>query len=44
MPKHFLLGMSVEHLTGSAELITVLNLFGHCASYLVLLEHGNSYV
>ena len=38
MPKHLLLGMSVRHLTGSAELITVLNRFGHCASYSVLLE------
>ena len=36
--KHLLLGMSVTHLTGSAELITVLNRFGHCASYSVLLE------
>ena len=38
MSKHLLLGMSVRHLTGSAELITVLNRFGHCASYSVLLE------
>ena len=38
IPKHLLLGMSVRHLTGSAELITVLNRFGHCASYSVLLE------
>ena len=30
--------MSVRHLTGGAELITVLNRFGHCASYSVLLE------
>ena len=38
MPKHLLLGMSVRYLTGSAELITVLNRFGHCAFYSVLLE------
>ena len=38
MPKHLLLGMSVRHLTGSAELITVLSRFGHCALYSVLLE------
>ena len=38
MPKHLLSGMSVGHLTGSAELITVLNRFGHCASYSVLIE------
>ena len=38
MPKHLLSGMSVRHLTGSAELITVLNRFGHCALSSVLLE------
>ena len=38
MPNHLLLEMSVRHLTGSAELITVLNRFGHSASYSVLLE------
>ncbi|MES9879419.1 MAG: hypothetical protein ABW185_00875 [Sedimenticola sp.] len=38
MPKHLLLGMSVRHLTGSAELITLLNRFGHCVSYSTLLE------
>ena len=38
MHKHSLLGMSVRHLTGSAELVTFLNRFGHCTSYSVLLE------
>ena len=38
MPKHLLLGMSVRLLTESAELITVLNRFGQCASYSVLLD------
>ena len=38
MPKHLLLGMSVRNLTEGAELMTVLNRFGHCASYSVLLE------
>ena len=33
MPKHLLLSMTVRHLTGSAELITILNRFGHCQSY-----------
>ena len=30
--------MYVRHLTRSAALITILNRFGHCASYSVLLE------
>ena len=38
MHKHPRLGMSVRHLTGSAELVTFLNRFGHCTSYSVLLE------
>ena len=34
MPEHLLLSMTVRHLTtGSAELITLLNVFGHCQSY-----------
>ena len=38
MPKHFMLGMTVRHITGSAEMITMLNRFGHCSSYSILLE------
>ena len=38
MPKDLLLGMSLPHLIGSAEIISMLNLFGHCASYSRLLE------
>ena len=38
MPKHLLLGMSLRHLTGSAEIISMLNRLGHCASYSRLLE------
>ena len=38
MPKHLLLSMTVRHLTGSAELITILNRFGHCQSYTRTLE------
>ena len=33
MPKHLLLAMTVRHLTGSYELITILNRFGDCVSY-----------
>ena len=32
-PKHIGLAMTVEHLTGSKQLISVINKFGHCASY-----------
>ena len=38
MPKHLLLSMTVRHLTGNAELITILNRFGHCQSYTRTLE------
>ena len=38
MPKHLLLGMTIRHMTGSAEIITILNRFGHCSSYSALLE------
>ena len=38
MPKHVLLAMTVHNLTGSAELITILNRFGHCQSYSRTLE------
>ena len=33
MPKHVLLGITLRHMTGSAELITLLNHFGHCQPY-----------
>ena len=38
MPKHILLATTVHHLTGSAEIITILNRFGHCQSYSRTLE------
>ncbi|KAK3735621.1 hypothetical protein QZH41_007397 [Actinostola sp. cb2023] len=38
MPKHLLLGMSLRHLTGSAEVVSILNRLGHCTSYSGLLE------
>lgn len=37
-PKHILLGMSVWHLTGRADIVSLLNRFGHCVSYSRLLE------
>ena len=33
MPKHLLLPITVRHLTGCAELLTILNHFDHCHSY-----------
>ena len=30
--------MTIRHMTGSAELITLLNRFGHCISYTTTLE------
>ena len=38
MPKQLLLGMTLRHLTGSAEVITLVHRFGHCSSYTCLLE------
>jgi len=38
MPKHLLLRMSLRHLTVSAEVISMINRFGHCSSYSTLLE------
>lgn len=33
MPKHVSLAMAVRHLTGSKQLVTMLNRMGHCSSY-----------
>ena len=38
MPKQILLAMTVHHLTGSAEIISILNRYGHCRSYSRTLE------
>ena len=38
MPKHILLAMTVHHLTGSAEIISILNRYDHCQSYSRTLE------
>ena len=36
-PKHIMLGMSVWHLTGRLDIITILNRFGHCSRLLEIL-------
>lgn len=36
--KHLLLGMILQHLTGSAEVITLVSRFGHCVSYSRVIE------
>ena len=33
LPKHVSLGISVRHLIGSKQLITIVNRMGHCCSY-----------
>jgi hypothetical protein len=38
LPKHLLLGMTLRHMTGSAEILTLMNHFGHCQSYSQILE------
>ena len=38
MPKRLLLGMTLRHLTGSAGIVTLINRFGHCASYSRVLQ------
>lgn len=42
MPKHSSLSMAVRHLTGSAQLIGILNGFGHSTSHTVVLEHDTA--
>lgn len=38
MPKHVLMCMTLRHLFRSAELITLINRFGHCENYSFTLE------
>ena len=38
MPKHIVLGTTVRHLSGRADLITILNRYGHYHSYAKLME------
>ncbi|XP_072027761.1 LOW QUALITY PROTEIN: uncharacterized protein [Amphiura filiformis] len=41
-PKHASLTMAVRHLTGSAQLIGILNGLGHCTSNSSVLEHDTA--
>uniref|UniRef100_UPI00358DF722 uncharacterized protein n=1 Tax=Myxine glutinosa TaxID=7769 RepID=UPI00358DF722 len=42
MPKHLSLAMTVRHLSGSAQLISLLNGFGYCVSNSVVLNHDTA--
>ena len=42
LAKHLLLGMTLRHFTGSAQLITLIHRFGHCCSYSQILELENA--
>ncbi|XP_072162941.1 LOW QUALITY PROTEIN: uncharacterized protein [Diadema setosum] len=42
MPKHASLSMAMRHLTGSSELVGLLNGFGYCASQTTVLEHDTA--
>ena len=39
MPKHLSLGMTVRHLSGSVQLVGLLNGLGHCVSNSLVLNH-----
>lgn len=41
-PKHAALGMTVRHMTGSSQLLGVLNGLGHCMSHSFILEHDTA--
>ena len=41
-PKHTALSMAVRHLSGSAQLIGLLNGLGHCTSVTSVLEHDTA--
>lgn len=42
MPKHSFLAMAVRHLTGSTQLMGILNGLGHCSSNSQVLEHDTA--
>lgn len=42
MPKHSSLAMAIRHMTGSAQLIGMLNGLGHCSSHSQVLEHDTA--
>ena len=41
-PKHHALSMTVRHMTGSSQLINILNGLGHSSSYSATLEHDTA--
>ena len=41
-PKHIALAMTVRHLTGNAELISIMNHLGHCLSHVSVLKIENA--
>ena len=41
VPKHLLLSRTLRHWPGSAELIAMLNRYGHCQSYSMTVVPGN---
>ena len=42
MPKHTSLSMAIRHLSGSSELLGLLNGFGYCVSHTSVLEHDTA--
>jgi len=38
MRKHLLRGLSLHHLTGSAQIVTIVNRLGHCSTYAQILQ------
>ncbi|KAG8182862.1 hypothetical protein JTE90_002278 [Oedothorax gibbosus] len=41
-PKHLALGLTIRHLTGSSQLIGLLNGLGHCVSHSTVLLHDTA--
>ena len=42
LPKHLLLSVTLHHLFASSDVITLLNRYGHCQSYPLLLDLENA--
>lgn len=42
MPKHVALGMTLRHMTGSSNIIGLVNGLGHCTSHTTVLEHDSA--
>ena len=39
MPKHIALGMTMRHMTGSSNILGILNGLGRTSSHTTILEH-----